>query len=112
MTERTSYIVTELAGPKVAGRRVAHGDTIELTEAEARAELIAGVIAPHPAESSAAGASIASGPGEAGHDEAARRGRRNERRRREGTFGPSHAFSGAGFSGASGGTRRSRGWES
>ena len=66
MTERTSYIVTELAGPKVAGRRVTHGDTIGLTEAEARTELIAGVIAPHPAESSAAAETIASEPAEAG----------------------------------------------
>ena len=51
MTDRTSYRVTPLAGPKVAGRRVDHGATIELTEAEARAELIAGVIEPvGPAE--------------------------------------------------------------
>lgn len=41
-----SYIVTDLAGPKVAGRRVQIGETIDLTENEARSELLAGVITP------------------------------------------------------------------
>jgi len=48
-----TYIVTELAGPKVAGRRVSHGDPIDLTENEARAELLAGVIALPPEENPA-----------------------------------------------------------
>jgi hypothetical protein len=40
------YTVTNLAGPKVAGRRVEPGETIDLSENAARAELLAGVIAP------------------------------------------------------------------
>ena len=41
-TER--YIVTAVAGPKVAGRRVEAGAILELTENAARAELLAGTI--------------------------------------------------------------------
>lgn len=41
---KTTYVVTELAGPRVAGRACMPNDTIELTEAEARLELIAGTI--------------------------------------------------------------------
>ncbi len=38
------YTVTDKAGPKVAGRRVQPGDTLELTENAARSELLAGSI--------------------------------------------------------------------
>ncbi|WP_029006401.1 hypothetical protein [Azorhizobium doebereinerae] len=38
------FIVTDAAGPKVAGGAVKPGDTIHLTEFEARSELLAGVI--------------------------------------------------------------------
>lgn len=44
------FVVTELAGPKVAGRVVKPGDPIELTAFEARTELLAGVIRPAPAD--------------------------------------------------------------
>jgi len=37
--EKRSYVVTENAPSRVAGRRVKAGDTLELTEYEARAEL-------------------------------------------------------------------------
>lgn len=49
--ETHRYIVTEKAGPKVAGRRVQVGDTLELSENAARTELLAGVIAPAPSSS-------------------------------------------------------------
>lgn len=39
-----TWIVTELAGPKVNGKRVKAGDEIELTEDEARSEEILGTI--------------------------------------------------------------------
>lgn len=38
------YVVTELAGPKVAGQLVEKGAEIPLTEAEASGELLAGAI--------------------------------------------------------------------
>ena len=38
---RLNYTVTEKAPPRVAGRRVMSGETIRLTEAEARGELLA-----------------------------------------------------------------------
>jgi hypothetical protein len=39
------YTVTQLAGPRVAGRRSpGPGETIELTEAEAATELLAGAL--------------------------------------------------------------------
>jgi hypothetical protein len=41
-----SYTVTTAAPPKVAGHRVVAGDTLELTEQQARYELTAGHIAP------------------------------------------------------------------
>ncbi len=40
------YTVTEMAGPKVAGRRVQVGDVLDLTENAARAELLVGAIVP------------------------------------------------------------------
>lgn len=40
------YTVTPLAGPKVAGRRVEHGDILDLTENAARAEILAGTLLP------------------------------------------------------------------
>lgn len=42
------YIVTPEAGPKVAGRAAAAGAVLDLTEFEARAELVAGALAPAP----------------------------------------------------------------
>ncbi|MGX1100254.1 hypothetical protein [Amorphus sp. MBR-141] len=42
------WIVTENAGPQVAGRSVTKGETIELTEHQARAEVIAGSLKPAP----------------------------------------------------------------
>ncbi len=48
------YIVTKLAGPKVAGRFVKHGDTLVLTEPEARLELLNGAIATDKAGADAA----------------------------------------------------------
>jgi len=41
-----TYVVTELAGKRVAGRKVRPGDTIELTETEAVTERLNGAIAP------------------------------------------------------------------
>ncbi|WP_341992316.1 hypothetical protein [Azorhizobium sp. AG788] len=43
---KLSFVVTDAAGPKVAGRVVKPGDTLLLTEFEARSELLAGVIRP------------------------------------------------------------------
>lgn len=43
---KLSFVVTEAAGPKVAGRVAKPGDTLLLTEFEARSELLAGVIRP------------------------------------------------------------------
>ncbi|MFC6447165.1 hypothetical protein [Shinella zoogloeoides] len=43
---RIEYTVTATAPPRVAGRRVKPGDTLRLTEEEARGELLALHIAP------------------------------------------------------------------
>lgn len=48
--EKIAYVVTEKAGPKVAGRAVAPGEELLLTEFEARAELLAGSLAPKVVE--------------------------------------------------------------
>ena len=42
--EKLEYVVTELAGPKVAGMAVERGRSLFLTEAQARSELLAGAI--------------------------------------------------------------------
>lgn len=49
------FRVTTKAGPKVAGRTAGPGDVLDLTEPEARYELMAGTIVPHdpPAQSAA-----------------------------------------------------------
>ena len=44
MTELKTYTVTKLAGPKVAGQAAKAGDEMQLTEAQARTELLAGAI--------------------------------------------------------------------
>ena len=44
-----AFLVTENAGPKVAGRRVKAGDVISLEEAEAAHEWRTGAIVPAPA---------------------------------------------------------------
>lgn len=41
---QTKYLVTEKAGPRVAGQRVKLGDQITLSEDEARGEVIMGTI--------------------------------------------------------------------
>lgn len=41
---RSAFTVTEAAGPRVAGKRVKAGETIRLTEDEARSELVFGTI--------------------------------------------------------------------
>jgi hypothetical protein len=51
--EKIAYVVTETAGPKVAGHTVARGEELLLTEFEARAELIAGSLRPKSAEPAA-----------------------------------------------------------
>ena len=38
---RSAYVVSDKAPPRVAGRRVQAGDVLQLTEEEARAELLA-----------------------------------------------------------------------
>lgn len=38
---RSAYVVTDKAPPRVAARRVQAGDVLQLTEEEARAELLA-----------------------------------------------------------------------
>jgi len=48
--ERQSYRVTDKAGPKVAGRTASPGEVLDLTEPEARYEVMAGTIVPVPAE--------------------------------------------------------------
>lgn len=42
--DRKTYLVTERAGPRVADRPVRPGDELQLTEAEARTDELAGVI--------------------------------------------------------------------
>ena len=44
MTELKPYTVTKHAGPKVAGQTAKTGDELQLTEAQARTELLAGAI--------------------------------------------------------------------
>lgn len=44
MTELKTYTVTKLAGPKVAGQAAKAGDELQLTEAQARTELLAGAL--------------------------------------------------------------------
>ena len=44
MTDTKDYIVTALAGPKVAGVAAETGHVLTLTEPEARSELLAGAI--------------------------------------------------------------------
>ena len=58
--DKTAYVVTESAGPKVAGRRATPGDELRLTEFEARAELLAGSL--RPKESKPAAETIAEEP--------------------------------------------------
>jgi hypothetical protein len=41
---RSAFTVTKVAGPRVAGKRVKAGETIRLTEDEARSELVFGTI--------------------------------------------------------------------
>lgn len=52
MTKK-AYEVTEFAGEWVAGRRVNHGDVLHLTEAQAKYELMRGLIRPAGAAASA-----------------------------------------------------------
>jgi hypothetical protein len=49
-----SYIVTDYAPPKVAGRHAVAGDALELTEAQALYELTAGHIRPEQSEEKSA----------------------------------------------------------
>lgn len=42
--DKQTYVVTELAGPKVAGQRVTKGMELPLTAAEAEYELLSGAI--------------------------------------------------------------------
>lgn len=42
--QKTDYVVTDSAGPRVAGRLAASGDTIALSEQEARMEILNGAI--------------------------------------------------------------------
>ena len=41
---KKAYVVTEKAGDWVAGKRVNHGDTLHLTDAQAEYELLRGLI--------------------------------------------------------------------
>jgi len=49
-----AYEITEIAGQWVAGKRVNHGDVIHLTDAQAKYELMRGLIRPAGAAASAA----------------------------------------------------------
>jgi hypothetical protein len=51
MPEKKKYQVTETAPIEVAGRRVAPGDVLELTEPQARYELLQGFVEPFEAPS-------------------------------------------------------------
>jgi hypothetical protein len=42
--DKKQYLVTELAGPRIAGKRAKKGEKIALTAAEARCELAMGTI--------------------------------------------------------------------
>ena len=53
-TATASYVVTERAGPRVAGRIVKAGDVLTLTHAEAEYELLEGTIVRQGAEASLA----------------------------------------------------------
>jgi len=55
------YVVTELAGPRVNGRRVDAGDKIKLTPAEAQGYLVSGAIAEPGAKKAAPTAAKAKG---------------------------------------------------
>lgn len=57
--EQIAYVVTETAGPKVAGRTVAPGEELLLTEFEARAELLAGSLTPKPVDAPIAADTVA-----------------------------------------------------
>ena len=52
-TGAKSYLVTEKAPPRVAGKRVKAGDSITLTDDQARAELLALHIRPEAVEAPA-----------------------------------------------------------
>lgn len=51
--DRAIYLIAEKAPPYIAGERVGDRKEIELTERQARAELLAGHILPKPASSNA-----------------------------------------------------------
>lgn len=51
MHEKKKYLVTEAAPIEVAGRRVSPGDVLELTEPQARYELLQGFVEPFEAPS-------------------------------------------------------------
>lgn len=51
MREKKKYQVTESAPIEVAGRRVSPGDVLELTEPQARYELLQGFVEPFEAPS-------------------------------------------------------------
>ncbi|WP_341990364.1 hypothetical protein [Azorhizobium sp. AG788] len=67
---KLSFIVTDAAGPKVAGRSARAGETLHLTEFEARTELLAGAIRPAPADPEAPAETAAE---DGGSDKPARR---------------------------------------
>jgi len=51
--DKATYLIAEKAPPYIAGERVGDRKEIELTERQARAELLAGYILPKPASSNA-----------------------------------------------------------
>jgi hypothetical protein len=55
VTDKVAYIVTKKAGLRVAGIRVAAGDSLLLTEEEARYELLNGTIVPEGEPSTPSG---------------------------------------------------------
>lgn len=54
MSNKKAYVVTDKAGQWVAGQRVEHGDTLMLTDRQARYELMRGIIKPVGGAASAA----------------------------------------------------------
>lgn len=66
MREKLKYSVTETAPIEVAGRRVSPGDVLELTEPQARYELLQGFIEPFEAPSKKAAKTKADAAGGAG----------------------------------------------
>ncbi|MBB3461978.1 hypothetical protein [Rhizobium sp. BK377] len=52
-TDKAIYVIAERAPPYIAGERVGDRKEIELTEHQARAELLAGHILPKPVASDA-----------------------------------------------------------